>query len=320
MAQTGVEVSSIRTLADLVTVDAFKRVLRQRLEAANGKPSYENFFLARNLIQFAQEWVKVDQDTLSELKRLAKKLPQAIFAMTRKNKLLVMQFDDPQLEGRFLSAPDRIWQDVQASQKQNRNSLAEAQAALGIEILMFVPVRLGNLTALAFEEHLFVREGGTSTLLLSAEETKTGTSVEFDIPTRLAERLVEYRDEIAPAVFGHRPKYLFSNVDGSVKGFATVRYLVQRYLKLYVGIHMNPHAYRHLAAKFILDTSPGAHVLVQHLLGHQKVATTATYYAGLDTRRAGRHHQALLEEALHKHHAKLADTRSPRRKPSRREP
>ncbi len=103
---------------------------------------------------------------------------------------------------------------------------------------------------------------------------------------------------IVPAVTGLRPKHLFCNVDGSIKGLANTRYLIQRYLKQYVGIHMNPHAFRHLAAKFILDNNPGAHVVVQHLLGHKKLATTATFYAGVDTVRAGRHHQALLEEAI----------------------
>lgn len=163
---------------------------------------------------------------------------------------------------------------------------------------MFMPIRLQNLTALAFEKHLFLRPGGTSTLIVPKEEMKSGNGVEFDIPPALAERLIFYRHTLAPSIIGRTPTVLFCNDDGSEKGFATVRYLVQRYVKQYVGIHMNPHAYRHLAAKLVLDSQPGAHVLVQHLLGHEKVDTTATYYAGLDTRRAGRHHQSLLEQSL----------------------
>jgi site-specific recombinase XerC len=83
-----------------------------------------------------------------------------------------------------------------------------------------------------------------------------------------------------------------------LKGFATVQYLVKRYLKLYLGIHMNPHGYRHLAAKFLLDESPGAYREVQELLGHKKLETTAIFYAGLDTRRAGGLHASLLDAAL----------------------
>lgn len=256
------------------------------------------------LVRLAREWVRVDEDVLAELKRLAKKVPAPNFEMTRKNKLLVMRFDDPDLKKRFLTAPERMWQDVRKSERRNRWRLAEAQAALGIEILMFVPVRLKNLTALAFDQHLFLREGGTSTLMLASDETKTGENLEFDLPSELAARLIEYYNVIAPSVIGHKPQHLFANDDGSVKGFATVRYLVERYFEQYVGLHMNPHAFRHLAAKFILDASPGGHVVVQHLLGHKKLETTAKFYAGLDTRRAGRHHSALLNKALDESRAK----------------
>lgn len=313
LVQTGVDVASIRSIADLVTVDAFRRILRKRHEVSNGRASHENFHLAWLLVRLARDWVKVDDKTFVDLKSLAKRVPAPNLEMTRKNKLLVMRFDDPDLKKRFLTAPDRMWLDVRNSQRRNRWRLAEAQAALGIEMLMFVPVRLKNLTALAFDQHLFLRDEGTSTLMLSADETKTGESLEFDLPPQLAARMIEYRDVIAPAVLGHKPKHLFANGDGSVKGFATVRYLVERYFKQYVGMHMNPHAFRHLAAKTILDSSPGGHVVVQHLLGHKKLETTATFYAGLDTRRAGRHHNALLAKALDESRANRPDASRSRR-------
>ncbi|MFZ2099258.1 MAG: site-specific integrase, partial [Oricola sp.] len=187
---------------------------------------------------------------------------------------------------------------VQNGKKRGQYRLAEAQAGLAIQILTFMPLRIKNLTDLTFDEHIFLRPGGTSTLLIREEEAKSGKGVEFDIPPALAERLIEYRHSIAARIIGRPPDRLFTKVDGSPKGTRVVRYLIERYMKLYVGIHMNPHVFRHLAAKFILDANPSAHVVVQHLLGHTNVQTTATFYAGMDTRRAGRHHQALLEASL----------------------
>lgn len=298
LVETGVAVSEIRSLADLVTRDAFKAILRHRFEKAGGKATSFNTYMAVNLIQIAKDWVKVDEDALAELKRLKAKLPRPSFTMTRKNKLLVTNFDDSRLKERLLSAPERLWQDLKCTQRYGRWQLAQAQAALGINILTYLPVRLGNLCTLAFDEHLVMRDDGRSTLALSADETKTGAGVEYEIPTALVQRLTEYREVIAPAVIGRRPKHLFCDLDDNIKTLATTRYLIQRYLKLYVGIHMNPHAFRHLAAKFILDNNPGAHVVVQHLLGHKKLATTANYYAGVDTLRAGRHHQELLERSI----------------------
>ncbi|UVK38851.1 tyrosine-type recombinase/integrase [Mesorhizobium sp. AR10] len=316
LVATGVDVASIWSLSDLVGIDTFKKILRQLHAKTKGQPNYDAFFTATSLIQIAREWVKVAPDHLEKMKGLIKVLPRPEFEMSRKNKLLVMKFNDPVLYERYLTAPDKIWHEIQSGCKRGRLRLAEAQAALALSVLMYMPIRLGNLTSLAFDEHMFLRQDGTSTLLITAAETKTKEDVEFDIPPEVATRLIEYRDVIAPAVIGRRPKYLFSNVDGSVKGFAGVRYLVQRYLKLYVGIHMNPHAFRHLAAKLILDQNPGGHVVVQHLLGHKSLATTATFYAGRDTPRAGRHHHALLTKALDERRANQA--RSKVARPSRR--
>ncbi|MEX0407312.1 site-specific integrase [Aquibium sp. LZ166] len=294
LVETGIDPSAIRKVADVTTPDAMKRILGRRHESSNGEASYETFFLGQLLVRLARDWVKAPPDEVAELKRLTKKLPRPTFMMTAKNQLLVDEFDDPKLLQRFVSTPDRIWNDMMCNSRRRQWRLAEAQASLGISILQNTAIRLGDLTALQFGKHVTLRPGGTSTLRTLAAETKTGHPVDFDLPATLAERLIEYHDVIAPAEIGQRPKYLFTNTDGSVKGFAAVRYLVQRYVKAYAGIHVNPHAYRHIAAKLVLDDNPGAHVLVQHLLGHKSVNTAANYYAGLNTRRAGRHHQALL--------------------------
>ena len=55
-----------------------------------------------------------------------------------------------------------------------------------------------------------------------------------------------------------------------------------------------------MAAKVVLDDSPGAIELVKQLLGHENLKTTANFYAGIDTRRAARHHHRLLERETEK--------------------
>lgn len=131
-----------------MTVDAFKRILRRRLEMTDGKANHDNTYIAIALLQVARDWVKVDDATCAELKRLKGRLPQMSFGMTRKNKLLITRFDESALKQRLLSAPDRMWQDMKDSSRNGRLQLAQAQAALAINILMYLPVRLGNLCIL----------------------------------------------------------------------------------------------------------------------------------------------------------------------------
>jgi hypothetical protein len=48
----------------------------------------------------------------------------------------------------------------------------------------------------------------------------------------------------------------------------------------------------------MLDAEPGNFEGVRQFLGHKSLRTTVAAYAGFDSRRAARHHQRLVEEAL----------------------
>ena len=74
--------------------------------------------------------------------------------------------------------------------------------------------------------------------------------------------------------------------------------LVINYLRRRAGIVFTPHQFRHLGAKVVLDCNPGEFETVKQLLGHRSIKTTVVAYAGIDSRRAARRHQYLVEQAL----------------------
>lgn len=138
-----------------------------------------------------------------------------------------------------------------------------------------------------------------STLEIPADEVKNGeTELAFDIPQHIAKMLIEYREHIAPKVIGHRPERVFVRADGKPKSQAMVSHLIRTYLRERAGIDLSPHQFRHVVAETILKDQPGAHEIVRQVLGHKNIKTTTDFYAGRDTRRAGLHHQKLIEEAI----------------------
>jgi integrase len=302
LVKSGVEPKRIRSLADLVTVDNLKSILRQRLADAEGQQKSFDHYLGRALIRIAREWVKVDDAVLTGLKRVASKLPAPTrYDLTLKNKQFLRQFDDPQALRRLRWLPEQLWKEVknEIRQKPNFRTLAKAQAALALGLLTFISIRSENLWELEFDQHIFLRSGpgAISTLELNPEEVKNESVIGFDIPPHLAKMLIEYRESLAPAHIGHRPTRLFVHADGAPKAQSTVAYLIVTYAKRRAGITLTPHQFRHLAAKIMLDANPGNFEGVKQVLGHKNLKTTMIY-AGMDSRRAGRHHQALIEQAV----------------------
>ena len=300
LIEVGVPAADIASLADLVVPENFKQILLRRYEMSAGAENVFNRDVARSLIEIAYQWVKVDEPTADELRRLAGKLPAPAPGLTRKNKGALRQFDDPQVLHRLVSLPVRVWAEVKKSPRHDRYTLAKAQVALAVAILCYMPVRSQNLATLAFDVHLFLKEGlgAVSSLELPANEVKNKMPMAFDIPPRLAKMLIEYRNDIAPKIIGKKPDYLFVNVDGSRKDQSTLAHLISRHLKKRESILLSPHQFRHVSAKVMLNHSPGNFEGVRQLLGHSSVETTSAFYAGIDSRRAARHHQRLIDEIL----------------------
>ena len=300
LAASGANSRTLRSVADLVTPNNLKSILRQRLDMVDGGANVFNHLLAHVLLQIAREWVKVDPPVLAELKKLVRKVPVPPSGLTNKNKRFLRQFDDPDTFRRLVHLPDKLWAEVKRDSRPSFRTLAKAHVALAIAILTYLPVRLQNLADLTFDTHLFLNAGAgaTSTLELSNGEVKNKMELAFDVPPHLTKMLLEYRDRIAPKIIGHRPKRLFVNRDGTPKSSRSIATLVRTYASKRAGIALSPHQFRHLSAKVLLDAQPGAFEIVRQLLGHKNEQTTVNAYAGIDSRRAARHHQRLIETAI----------------------
>jgi hypothetical protein len=200
LVESGINPTDIRSLADLVAAANLKAILQHRLAIAGGRENNFNTDLGTILALIAKEWVKADPAVLAELKRLVAKMPARLAGLTAKNKRFLRQFDDPQAFHRLVQLPDRLWAEVKRDSQRNFRTLAKAQVALAIAILIYMPMRLQNLSSLTFDTHLFLRSGrgATSTLELSHEEVKNNEPLAFDIPPDVAKMLVEFRERIAP--------------------------------------------------------------------------------------------------------------------------
>jgi integrase len=292
----GIGVNQLTSLAKLVEPDTFRALLRHLWDKAGGRFTAYIRDLASVLISIAAEWVKAPTEQLTQLKKLRGKLGTLRSGLTKKNEALLRQLEDPQLLTKLIQLPDRLWHTARRNLAHSSRSFVDLQTALAIDILLHVALRIENLSDLKFGVHLHWPQGRgkPALLVISSEETKNGSKLEFELPTVLADRLYAYRHEIAPAVIGRPPEALFVSRKGIPRASSTIRVAIQRTVLRYVGVKLTPHQFRHLAAKIALDANPGAYEQVRQLLGHEDQKTTTTFYAGINTRRAGRAHAELI--------------------------
>jgi integrase len=292
---SGAGTKKLTKLARLVEPEVYKSLLRQRWEEAGGRFNEVTKDIAITLLVIAGEWVKVPRKQLVRLKETRGKLgggPRRGF--TDKNRNLLRRFDDPALLLQLVRLPDKLWR--AAMREKSKTSFVHLQTALAIDILLHVAPRIKNLGQLRFEEHLRwpAGRGRPALLVFGGDETKNNDPLEFELPTTLANRLYDFRHEIAPSVIGKVPEILFVSRKGTPRAIATLRVAIEKAVLRHVGIHMSPHQFRHLGGKIALDDNPGAYEHVSQLLGHRDRKTAPRFYAGPNTRRAGRAHAALI--------------------------
>src|SRR5262249_16137457 len=110
----------------------------------------------------------------------------------------------------------------------------------------------------------------------------------------LSDRLYAYRNEIAPAVIGSRPDFLFLSRTGVGRTLWTIRVAIQRSMLRHLGVRVTPPQVRQTHAKITAAPNPGADELIRQVLGQKDLKTKTKVYAGIDTRRAGRAHAHLV--------------------------
>ena len=89
--------------------------------------------------------------------------------------------------------------------------------------------------------------------------------------------------------------FLFPARQGGAKPPGQLAGQIQRAVRQEIGLQLNVHLFRHLAAKLFLTAHPGEYETVRLLLGHKSLVTTVRIYCGLEQSDAMRRYDAVLD-------------------------
>lgn len=206
--------------------------------------------------------------------------------MTEKNRHRLRHLQDERTLRRLLDLPERLFARGGGARTPHAAALAR-EDAVALALLLICPVRISNIAGIHIERHLHRPGNGRVFLVLSEYEVKNGQPMEFELPDDVRRMIDNHLATRAPALCPTGTPWLFPRRDGSapMEGNPLSRRLAKR-LRKEIGLEMNAHLFRHLAAMIWLDANPGAYEAVRRLLGHAELSHTINLYSGLEARAA----------------------------------
>jgi integrase len=126
-------------------------------------------------------------------------------------------------------------------------------------------------------------------LAIPGNEVKNGTDIEAELPKPTVALLDTYLKDYRPLLLDSPSPWLFPGRRGGPKVRNALADQITRLIARKTGLRVNPHLFRHVAAKIFLDRNPGAYGVIRLIHGHTSVETTTKYYCGTETPAAMRH-------------------------------
>ncbi len=294
----GVPIEDIRSLSDIVAVDAMKLALNHYWKKTNQTGTAFMHGMAKTAISIARSYVRADDTQIEGLRVLKRRLGKQPVGLTSKNRGTLRQFEDPSNILRLLDLPELIINQKRLKKLSEYRVAVQVQIALAISILLHAPLRMHNLTHLRLDTHI-VRPGGKTgpvLIVIPATETKGGQILEYPIEGFTREMLDRYLSQYRPLICDDGAPWLFPSKGGKCKSQKTLSQQIGEAILKHTGLTMTPHQFRHFAAKMGLDNNPGNMMGISQLLGHKSIKSTEHSYTELQTANASRHYDQILEQ------------------------
>ena len=285
---SGVDLTEVISLDELVVPAMFERGMRWFYERNGKKTSKHIGEVAWAVRCYAIKYRACDDDVLAFYQRAIERLRIKTPGLSNKNRTAMAQFNDPKAVTRYVALPSTLWtRAVEISlttegAKKRKAAQIMVQAAIAIEIMMFAPIRIQNLSTIRLDEHMGW-QADRLRLSFPAHEVKNDQALDFLLPAEASERIKRYIKEWRSLFIPATNPYLFPGRNGKPKDQSALRNQMKKAIFDHTGLQMTPHQFRHAAAKLLLDARPGHYEVVRKLLGHKSLTTTYAHYAGAET-------------------------------------
>ena len=285
LKKRGWAVERLEGLKDLVAKQALDAILEVMWAEGAGAERGHNYNRIRLLKAIAKDWAHCDADILDLLKEAERAFREKNDGMVESNRAKLRAFTDDGNIRRLVNLPSNAVADLRPQQPTLGEALV-VQSALAVSLLLVAPVRAKNLAAIDITKHIHRVSDDLCYLVFPEHEVKNHINLEYPLPLGTIDLLDLYLKVYRPLLLKEETSALFISRSARQKTEAELGAQIPRFVKEHLGIHLNLHLFRHLAAFIYLKRHPGDYETVRRLLGHKSIRTTTSFYTGLEHRDA----------------------------------
>jgi integrase len=300
--KVGTPIGNLISLAALVHPLVVEPVINAYWQEKGEEPKIYTIELASKVLALARS-AGLDHAAIERLQDIRATLDEyRRGGLTDKNLAIVRKVLTPGIWNSVVSLPVESMREARAnlSHAPVKAALA-AQIAVGISILSFAPIRLGNLVAIKIEENL-IKPGGPNSffwLVFPHHDVKNRVGLEFIFDEAVTELIDEYIHDYRPHLLrGSNSAFLFPGMAGEPKTASMFSSQITERIEDATGLRITVHQFRHAAAAIYLRHNPGAYETVKRLLGHRNIQTTINFYCGLETTQANQEFGKIIRQKI----------------------
>lgn len=292
------QITDLSALVDLTNAEAGLRWMRERTDNQNTVGLAATVNLLRNLARRHVRVTEADQKRLDHWNdRFAVKKSSG---MTAKNRDRLRPLQDRATLHRLLVLPEQLF-DRGFQNSYSKEAAFAQEDALAIAILQYCPIRRKNLFAIHLDHNLHRPSDGRVFLVFEEDEVKNARRIEFELPGHVAGMIDRHLQTRSPRLCPAGTPWLFPRRNGS--GPASANYFctkVKQRIQKEIGLTINMHLFRHIAAQIWLHSNPGQYEVVKRLLGHSALSQTLNVYAGFEAGTSARLFAEVIKAARRK--------------------
>jgi integrase len=288
-----VPMASLTSLAALVHPDVAERVIDAYWKADGSEPGTYTIDLGWKLLSLARQISGLDDADLERLDEIRASLEEYRGGgLTEKNKAVIRQVLSGDVWREVVNLPAALMAQARVLKEHAPTKAAViAQLAVAIAILVFAPVRIGNLVRIRLDQNL-IKPGGLNgpyMLVFPKYDVKNRVDLEFLFDDKLTALIDEYVHAFRSTLLrGSNELWLFPGEAGGHKDAKTFSGQITERVEKATGLRITAHQFRHAAAAMWLKQKPGDYETVRRTLGHRNIQTTIKFYCGLETLQANK--------------------------------